>query len=1212
MSNIKQNTNKNNFLKSALNKSSIKPIINLKLNNKKHKENVPFINITKNLYNRSFATSNQNLYNNINNNNLLKNKNYSNLSSFEDRNSRKNNNSNNSNLIKSINLDNDIIDNNSLYIKSMLLNKHNNTNNLKNKSNNNSINKQSNIYKNESKSIRPRSSVFNYNYSKTNEFNNSFKLEKRNSSIISLLNNDIINYNTCENKKCPNIKLLNNKDKQYIKIKREYINQENINKLLLKNYEMCLSKYKCLLKKNQILTDNLNTKESQLANIQGLKEINTIMNKVISVLNIDLSSNKNNYNDNINKDDIVLLKNDKCLNKSLNQNSVVNSKLDNEKLKSKLKKVLLKNRHSNIDINTDKLYKVNANVRTINKFNSLLNLIDKNIINNNNSIDDKINNQSNLKFGKFKRSKTITKIVKNTRNLSFVEDKNKLNDIIEYNNNKNKLFKESNSIDIKNLTNKNLDNKNINTKLNRCKSMLNYKRSSQYKRDTVNDKSINFNIKCENVCSFTYFSYNNYSDFKAISRANYISTNTNNKFENEIIYDNINNNSLTANSTNNKESFEISVRKCTNTKKKLEDKNHSLSSFKNKTKSCKVLEFSKYNKRHSLNRFNLEGNINNLTYDFNSSKNINNNNNMSKRTSINNVMSTDKKCKSTYKLNNRFNINSNNNILNLKSTNNICKYSKKNDAENNIIPSLLNKSTSNNLNYIDNNNNLILYSKRKKPKFITIARDLNKSENYYYKIKEIYNNNFINNKLYKKYKFTKNDSILSLSESSIIGLINNPLMTYMFEICKSDHTFIENITNANEQTLINYCDMIAKLISDYRTCMSLIIRIKKFLRLSVNINSSLILEDAIKHILLNATTVLDCERGNIYLYDSVSDKLVIHKGEGYLFYKKTYEADNKKNVNDKMCKYKEESSYNKPFIKMLKDSNYKVSKTKGLIGYCYINNIRLNINDPYKDDRFNEDHNFKNKEYIRNLLYCPLRRTDNSVIGVVEVINKKGKEGSFNKDDEELIEIISFQLSSYIQQNLSYDDKLAFVSRIKQVNEFRLNLIHTKVFNNTNNNCYISHLLNCISTLFIGLYSSYNCQLFLCNYSFKNTYDLYLIKENNVLKVNDRLGIIEHVISTKNLCLFDSIYLSEYYNSLIDLEAYQPILTFPVYDTDLNKEPATSDSKLLAVVQTVFPYKKLSNTTDLANNDEYIIAEVSSIISNYISFYSDKINFNFI
>lgn len=496
------------------------------------------------------------------------------------------------------------------------------------------------------------------------------------------------------------------------------------------------------------------------------------------------------------------------------------------------------------------------------------------------------------------------------------------------------------------------------------------------------------------------------------------------------------------------------------------------------------------------------------------------------------------------------------NILNFKRYSSLLKSPNKRLSDNRL--SFIKSSIFNKISFSP-----LRKQKKVKVKTNLFNEKLEKSENFYYKIKEIYERQSI-----KKYRSSKNDSLLALSEESIIKLISNPVLKELFLLCQTEDMFIEKIISAaaeeDENRIMSYCDLISKLIIDYKALMLLISRIKKFLRLSVNIYSSLGLDDSLKNVIINAKEILQCEEGGVYIYDVNNDMLVTHKFKD----------------NQKMT--------------------FLIDKSFGLPGYCYLKNEKLNLNDPYNDERFSNIKHFqlgeKEKYNIHSILLCPIRRNDNSVVGVLELINKV-KSGSFNRDDEELIEVFAFQLGFFLEHSISYDDKLIFISRLRHLNEFRDNMyVLFESITNEKGVYTIYDIRNLVSSLFISLYGIYNFQIiFIVNESF------FVIFKNQMKVLNTSkslIGIVGNCYKSKEKRLYDSIYDCVEYNNIVDLESYQPILTFPIFQLSDDEK---QNEKVISIIQTGFPFKRVSNMTDLSENDEYIINEICSILSRFFT-----------
>ncbi len=106
----------------------------------------------------------------------------------------------------------------------------------------------------------------------------------------------------------------------------------------------------------------------------------------------------------------------------------------------------------------------------------------------------------------------------------------------------------------------------------------------------------------------------------------------------------------------------------------------------------------------------------------------------------------------------------------------------------------------------------------------------------------------------------------------------------------------------------------------------------------------------------------------------------------------------------------------------------------GLAGYVATHKKTLNIKDAYKDKRFNPEIDKKTGYRTETILCMPMDNMKEKVIGVFQVLNKKA--GKFNKQDEEVLKLLSRQAASAIESAQLYKEmKKSFESFINTLAE---------------------------------------------------------------------------------------------------------------------------------------------------------------------------------
>jgi putative nucleotidyltransferase with HDIG domain len=112
------------------------------------------------------------------------------------------------------------------------------------------------------------------------------------------------------------------------------------------------------------------------------------------------------------------------------------------------------------------------------------------------------------------------------------------------------------------------------------------------------------------------------------------------------------------------------------------------------------------------------------------------------------------------------------------------------------------------------------------------------------------------------------------------------------------------------------------------------------------------------------------------------------------------------------------------------DKEIRFPADKGIAGYVWKTGEVVNIPDAYKDDRFNPEVDKETGYRTKSILTMPLLNLYNEVIGVFQVLNKKG--GTFTKDNENLLSAISLIAASAIENaNLYEEQQKSFTSFIE-------------------------------------------------------------------------------------------------------------------------------------------------------------------------------------
>lgn len=99
----------------------------------------------------------------------------------------------------------------------------------------------------------------------------------------------------------------------------------------------------------------------------------------------------------------------------------------------------------------------------------------------------------------------------------------------------------------------------------------------------------------------------------------------------------------------------------------------------------------------------------------------------------------------------------------------------------------------------------------------------------------------------------------------------------------------------------------------------------------------------------------------------------------------------------------------------------RIPLDKGIAGSVATSGKLINIKDVYKDSRFNPEIDRKTGYRTKSMLAVPMKNTKNQVIGVFQVLNRKGGR-AFDHQDEEILLLLADQAAGHIESAQLYKE----------------------------------------------------------------------------------------------------------------------------------------------------------------------------------------------
>lgn len=158
------------------------------------------------------------------------------------------------------------------------------------------------------------------------------------------------------------------------------------------------------------------------------------------------------------------------------------------------------------------------------------------------------------------------------------------------------------------------------------------------------------------------------------------------------------------------------------------------------------------------------------------------------------------------------------------------------------------------------------------------------------------------------------------------------------------------------------------------------------LELTSVISSELQLKPLLEKIMEAVTMILNCDRATIFLHDDKNNQLWSQVALG------------------------------------MRDQEIRIPANRGIAGEVFVTGNTVNIPDAYLDSRFNQEIDKKTGYRTHNILCMPLINKTGLIIGVTQVLNKRG--GAFTRQDERKLRSFSAQATIAIENAKLFNEVL--------------------------------------------------------------------------------------------------------------------------------------------------------------------------------------------
>jgi len=131
-------------------------------------------------------------------------------------------------------------------------------------------------------------------------------------------------------------------------------------------------------------------------------------------------------------------------------------------------------------------------------------------------------------------------------------------------------------------------------------------------------------------------------------------------------------------------------------------------------------------------------------------------------------------------------------------------------------------------------------------------------------------------------------------------------------------------------------------------------------------------------------------------------------------------------VDAEKCTFYFVDHQNKELWSIQGEVNIRMPIDKGMAGQCASTGEIVNEADVYKHEQFSKATDVKTGFVTKSMLCVPMKATGNRVIGVIQLINKKGIIEVFDQNDEQILELVLSAAAPIVERN-----QLFFVKKVK-------------------------------------------------------------------------------------------------------------------------------------------------------------------------------------
>ncbi|CAD8063794.1 unnamed protein product [Paramecium sonneborni] len=328
-------------------------------------------------------------------------------------------------------------------------------------------------------------------------------------------------------------------------------------------------------------------------------------------------------------------------------------------------------------------------------------------------------------------------------------------------------------------------------------------------------------------------------------------------------------------------------------------------------------------------------------------------------------------------------------------------------------------------------------------------------------------------------------------EEAISYFENDPNIKFVRQL--DEDTFVQIAEEQNIKKLLQIHDHILKLQNFLKEMFEAILKFKKIIKASYQMNQQAQLNDAINCIVDQTQQLMNCERATCYIVDETKGEIWSRVAQGL-----------------------------SSIIRMPIDT--------GVAGFVAFRKESVNIPNAYADDRFNRESDIINHFKTQSILAAPIIGDNNQCLGVLQCLNKN--QGVFTNEDSAYLKYICNFSKTVLNHSLNQNQVESTQNKLRHVIKYFLDVISIedpwKIISITEK--VLKKIMNCEEARLIIKLSDSIC----------------FIKNGVQSQIPNFLGIFQKVINTQ--CNESTLNNNSnpFFDPTLDIDTQMPVICIPI------------------------------------------------------------------